>query len=71
MRQQQALAQREGRPSDAVTLWQARSRASLLVEREGLGAFRWLVLASPGLPEPPFLRAAREAERSGAERAGR
>ena len=31
-------------------------RASLLVDPEGLGAFRWFVLASPGLAEPGFRR---------------
>ena len=32
----------------------ARSRATLLVDPSALGRFRWLLLASPGLPSPPW-----------------
>lgn len=59
MRAAQATLQREGRGADAARVWQARSRASLLVEREGLGAFRWLVLGTSGMPPPAWLDAAR------------
>lgn len=41
----------------AVRTWSGRSRASLLIEPAGLGRLRWLVLASPSLPEPAFIHA--------------
>ncbi|HEX2426021.1 MAG TPA: SAM-dependent methyltransferase [Actinomycetota bacterium] len=40
--------------------WAARSRASLLVDEQGLGAHRWLLLATPGLGAPVWLEVARE-----------
>ncbi len=40
----------------AVKTWSDKSRASLLGDPAGLGRFRWLLLATPGLPEPPWLR---------------
>ena len=45
----------EARDAEAVRVWSARSRASLLVDPAALGRFRWLVLASPGLPAPGWL----------------
>ncbi len=42
----------------AVRTWSAKSRATLLADPAGLGRFRWLLLASPGLPEPGWLRSA-------------
>ncbi len=39
----------------AVRTWSGRSRASLLVDPTALGRMRWLVLATPGLPQPPWL----------------
>lgn len=39
----------------AVKTWSDRSRASLLGDPAGLGRFRWLLLATLGLPEPPWL----------------
>lgn len=40
---------------EAVRTWAGRNRARLLVARPGLGALRWLALATPGLPEPGWL----------------
>jgi NADH dehydrogenase [ubiquinone] 1 alpha subcomplex assembly factor 7 len=48
----------DARDADAVRAWSARSRASLLVDPAHLGRFRWLLLATPGLPEPGWLRQA-------------
>jgi SAM-dependent MidA family methyltransferase len=48
-----------GRGAEAVRTWEGRSRASLLVDPGGLGGLRWLVLATPGLGEPVWLREAR------------
>jgi SAM-dependent MidA family methyltransferase len=42
----------------AVRAWSARGRASMLVDPGGLGRFRWLVLATPGLPAPAWLERA-------------
>lgn len=58
MRGIQSMLQREGKGSEAARVWQARSRASLLVDPDGLGAFRWLVLATAGLPPPAWLERA-------------
>ena len=58
MRAIQSTLQREGRGAEAVRVWQARSRASLLADPEGLGAFRWLVLSTAGLPPPAWLERA-------------
>jgi SAM-dependent MidA family methyltransferase len=44
----------------ATRVWAARSRASVLVEPDGLGAHRWSLLATPGLPVPDWLDAARD-----------
>lgn len=59
MRERQAVLQQEGRNSEATRIWQARSRASLLVDPDGLGGFRWLVLSTEGLPEPGWLEDSR------------
>ncbi len=59
--QAQLLA--EGSGHEAVRVWGSRSRASLLVDPGGLGGLHWLVLASPGLPEPDWLESARAAQR--------
>jgi SAM-dependent MidA family methyltransferase len=56
-RQQQQLDARDG--TGAVRTWAARSRASLLIDPGALGGLRWILLASPGLAEPPWLAAAR------------
>jgi hypothetical protein len=50
MREQQSRLQEAGRGSEAVRVWEARSRASLLAEPSGFGGFWWLVLATEGLP---------------------
>jgi NADH dehydrogenase [ubiquinone] 1 alpha subcomplex assembly factor 7 len=45
----------EGRGMDAVQRWAGRSRASILVSPDRLGRLRWFLLASKGLPPPPFM----------------
>jgi SAM-dependent MidA family methyltransferase len=52
-RQHEELEDREG--AAAVRTWSGRSRATLLADPGGLGRFRWLVLATPGLPAPAWL----------------
>ena len=54
--QQAQLAERDA--MGAVRTWSAKSRASLLADPAGLGRFRWLLLASPGLTAPPWHREA-------------
>ncbi len=44
---------------EAVRAWGGRSRATLLVDAAGLGRLRWLLVATHGLPAPPWLRVAR------------
>ena len=61
MREQQSRLQGAGLGSEAVRVWGSRSRASLLAEPSGFGGFWWLVLATEGLPEPPWLLRARGA----------
>ena len=56
--QQEQLA--DGRGLEAVRTWSARSRASLLVDPAALGRIRWLLLATPELPEPDWLRRAQD-----------
>jgi len=51
-RQQGLLNGGEG--GEAVRTWSDRQGASLLIDPAGLGRLRWLVLASPGLPPPPW-----------------
>jgi SAM-dependent MidA family methyltransferase len=46
--------------AEATRAWVGRSRASLLVEPSGLGAHRWSLLATPGLPVPEWLAASRD-----------
>jgi SAM-dependent MidA family methyltransferase len=59
MRTTQSELQRAGRGAEAVRVWEERSRASLLADPAGFGGFWWLVLATEGLPEPPWLARAR------------
>ena len=56
-----------GRGAEAVGAWGGRSRAAMLGDPAGLGRFRWFVVTTPSVPEPAWLRAARE-RRSSAER---
>jgi NADH dehydrogenase [ubiquinone] 1 alpha subcomplex assembly factor 7 len=58
-RARQRSALEGGRGADAVRIWSARSRATLLVDPSGLGRHRWLLLCSPGLPAPSWLRGPR------------
>jgi NADH dehydrogenase [ubiquinone] 1 alpha subcomplex assembly factor 7 len=44
----------------ATRSWAGRSRASLLLDDRGLGAHRWLLLGTPGLPSPAWLEEAKE-----------
>jgi SAM-dependent MidA family methyltransferase len=53
-RQVELLDARDG--LEAARTWGGRSRASLLVDPLALGRLRWLVLATPGLPRPSWLR---------------
>ena len=55
MREMQAFLQRADRGSEAVRVWETRSRASLLADPAGFGAFRWLEVATGGIPEPSWL----------------
>lgn len=41
--------------ADAARAWSARSRATLLVDPDGLGAHRWVLLATPGLRGPDWI----------------
>jgi len=59
MRTTQSELQEAGRSAEAVRVWEERSRASLLTDPSRLGGFWWLVLATEGLPEPPWLARAR------------
>ncbi len=56
MREMQSDLQAAGRGAEAFRVWEARSRASLLADPSGLGAFWWLVLGTAGLPEPAWLQ---------------
>lgn len=58
MREMQSMLQQAGRGSEAVRVWEARSRASLLADPSGFGAFWWLVLSTSDLPEPVWLASA-------------
>jgi len=51
-RQAEAQTTRSGR--EAVLAWSGRNAAALLVDPAGLGRFRWWLLATPGLPPPPW-----------------
>ena len=55
MRERQAALQRGGQGAEATRIWQARSRASLLVDPDHLGSLWWLVLGTRGLGAPPWL----------------
>ena len=59
MRTTQSALQQAGRDTEAVRVWEERSRASLLADPAGFGGFWWLVLSTEGLPEPPWLTRAR------------
>ena len=59
MRTTQSELQQAGRDAEAVRVWEERSRASLLTDPSRFGGFWWLVLATEGLPEPPWLARAR------------
>ena len=65
MREMQSMLQKEGRGSEAVRVWESRSRASLLADPSGFGRFWWLVLATDELTEPAWLGRARAQDRPG------
>jgi len=54
-----------GLGSAATRTWDGRNRARMLVQPSGLGRLRWLVFATPGLPEPAWLDRARVGVPSG------
>ncbi len=66
-RERQTSHLQHGSGLDAVRTWGGRSRATLLVDLLGLGRLTWWILATPGLPPPPWLLSARSEE---AARAG-
>jgi SAM-dependent MidA family methyltransferase len=49
-----------GRGVEAVRTWSGRSMAMVLVDPSQLGRLRWLVLATPEMPQPPWLARALE-----------
>ena len=55
MREIQSMLQQAGRGTEAVRVWQTRSRAGLLAEPSGFGGFWWLVLVTEGLSTPGWL----------------
>jgi SAM-dependent MidA family methyltransferase len=52
-RQTEALE--SGQSREAVGAWESRGVAGILVDPQGLGALRWLLLGTPGLPAPSWL----------------
>lgn len=54
----QTDALESSRSRDAVGAWESRGVAGILVDPEGLGALRWLLLGTPGLPAPSWISAA-------------
>jgi SAM-dependent MidA family methyltransferase len=44
-----------GQGLQAARTWSARSRSTMLVDPSALGRMRWMVLATPDLPMPPWL----------------
>jgi SAM-dependent MidA family methyltransferase len=64
-RQRQASHQDTRSGRDAVATWSGRNAAALLVDPRGLGGLKWLVLATSGLPPPPWLTKAIELEAAG------
>jgi hypothetical protein len=62
-RQVELLDGRDG--LGAVRAWTGRSRATLLADPASLGRFKWLLLATPGLPAPEWLEAAAGADDPG------
>jgi NADH dehydrogenase [ubiquinone] 1 alpha subcomplex assembly factor 7 len=58
-RERQASLRAGGRAAEATRAWSARSRATLLVEPNGLGAHRWLLLAAGNLAAPEWMSAAK------------
>ena len=60
MREMQSDLERSGRGSEAVRVWETRSRASLLVDASGFGAFWWLGIRGRGalLPRPALVAGA-------------
>ena len=54
---QQAQMLDERRGLDAVRTWSGRSRATLLADPAALGRLRWMLLSTPGLAAPSWLRA--------------
>ncbi|MEP7033743.1 MAG: SAM-dependent methyltransferase [Actinomycetota bacterium] len=53
----QTDALQTGRSREAVGAWESRGVAGILIDPAGLGALRWLLLATPGLPAPSWISA--------------
>jgi SAM-dependent MidA family methyltransferase len=63
----QTLALTRNDERDAVGAWDSRRRASHLIDPEGLGGLRWLLLARLGLPTPAWLERANARSRAPAD----
>jgi SAM-dependent MidA family methyltransferase len=51
----QTDALESGRSRDAIGAWESRGVANILVDPMGLGALKWLLLATPGFPAPSWI----------------
>ena len=54
-RERQGSMVAAGEHLTALRAWEGRGLASVLVDPERLGGFRWLLLATPGLPAPAWI----------------
>jgi SAM-dependent MidA family methyltransferase len=54
-RERQGTMRTDGDHLTALRAWEGRGLASVLVDPERLGGFRWLLLATPGLPAPAWI----------------
>ena len=54
-RERQGTMLTDGDHLTALRAWEGRGLASVLVDPERLGGFRWLLLATPGLPAPAWI----------------
>ncbi|MFM7718330.1 MAG: SAM-dependent methyltransferase [Actinomycetota bacterium] len=54
-RERQAAARAGGDAVAELRIWEGRGLASILVDPERMGGFRWLLLGTPGLPAPTWV----------------
>lgn len=54
-RERQAESDAAGDSLAALRIWEGRTLAAMLVDPMGMGAFRWLLLGTPGLPAPAWI----------------